>query len=108
MGYKFYATNGTAEFLKKYGMKATVLHWPLVNKEPNIITYLENGKIDLVINIPKSEDKFELDNDYLVRRKAIDMNINLITNVQVAKRFVKAMERYKEEDLTIKSWDEYN
>ncbi|MGA7837370.1 MAG: carbamoyl-phosphate synthase large subunit, partial [Ignavibacteriaceae bacterium] len=107
MGYKFYATKGTAEFLKKYGMKVTVLHWPLVNKEPNILTYLENGKIDLVINIPKSVDKFELDNDYLVRRKAIDMNINLITNVQVAKRFVKAMERYKEEDLTIKSWDEY-
>ena len=69
---------------------------------------MNNGKIDLVINIPKSEEKFELDNDYVVRRKAIDMNINLITNVQVAKRFVKAMEKYDEKDLTVKSWDEYN
>jgi len=108
MGLKFYATKGTADFLKNYGIKATVLHWPLVNKEPNIVTYLNNGKIDLVINIPKSEEKFELDNDYVVRRKAIDMNINLITNLQVAKRFVKAMGKYDEKSLSVKSWDEYN
>jgi len=107
MGYKFFATKGTADFLKKYGMKASVLYWPLEKKEPNIMTYLNEGKIDLVINIPKNEEKYELDNDYLLRRKAIDMNINLITNVQVAKRFVKAMEKYKEEDLAVKSWDEY-
>ena len=107
MGLKFYATKGTAEFLKKYGMKAQVLHWPLIKKEPNTITYLNSGKIDLVINIPKSEDKFELDNDYLIRRKAIDMNLNLITNVQVAKRFIKAMEKYTEDKLPVKSWDEY-
>lgn len=108
MGLKFYATKGTAEFLKKYGIKAQVLHWPLIKKEPNVLTYLNNVKIDLVINIPKSEEKFELDNDYLIRRKAIDMNINLITNVQVAKRFVKAMEKYDEKNLPVKSWDEYN
>jgi carbamoyl-phosphate synthase large subunit len=108
MGIKFYATKGTADFLKKYKMKAQVLNWPLEKKEPNILTYLNNGKIDLVINIPKSEEKFELDNDYIIRRKAIDMNINLITNLQVAKRFVKAMEKYDEENIAVKSWDEYN
>ncbi len=108
MGLKFYATNGTAKFLKENGMDAEVLNWPLENKEPNIMTYLNEGKIDLVINIPKSEEKYELDNDYLIRRKAVDMNINLITNVQVAKRFVKSMFRYKEDDLVVKSWDEYN
>ncbi|MGA8263891.1 MAG: carbamoyl-phosphate synthase (glutamine-hydrolyzing) large subunit [Ignavibacteriaceae bacterium] len=108
MGIKFYATKGTADFLKKYKIKAQVLNWPLEKKEPNILTYLNNGKIDLVINIPKSEEKFELDNDYIIRRKAIDMNINLITNLQVAKRFVKAMEKYDEENIAVKSWDEYN
>jgi carbamoyl-phosphate synthase large subunit len=108
MGLKFYATRGTADFLKKYGMKAQVLNWPLEKKEPNILTYLNDGKIDLVINIPKSEEKYELDNDYIVRRKAVDMNINLITNLQVAKRFVKTMDRYNEDNISVKSWDEYN
>ncbi len=108
MGLKFYATNGTAKFLKENGMDAEVLYWPLEKKEPNIITYLNEGKIDLVINIPKNEEKFELDNDYIIRRKAIDLNINLITNVQIAKRFVKAINRLNENNLEVKSWDEYN
>jgi carbamoyl-phosphate synthase large subunit len=107
-GLKFFATKGTAEFLVKNGMEAEILNWPLDNIEPNIITYLDNGMIDLVINIPKSTEKNELDNDYTIRRKAVDMNINLITNVQVAKRFIKALWKYKESDLQVKSWDEYD
>lgn len=108
MGLKFYATKGTAEFLGKNGMEAEILNWPLEKAEPNIMTYLDNGKIDLVINIPKSTEKDELDNDYLIRRKAVDMNINLITNIQVAKRFIKSLRRYSEASLQVKSWDEYN
>ena len=107
MGLKFYATRGTAKFLKEHGMEAEILNWPLENVEPNVITYLNEGKIDLVINIPKNEEKYELDNDYIIRRKAVDMNVNLITNIQVAKRFIKAMQKYKTEDLSIKSWDEF-
>ncbi len=106
MGLKLYATNGTAKFLGEHGIAAEVLHWPLEKEEPNIITYLNEGKIDLVINIPKNEEKYELDNDYLIRRKAVDMNVNLITNIQVAKRFVKSLSKMK--DLPVKSWDEYN
>ncbi len=108
MGMKFYATNGTAKFLKEHGIEAEVLNWPLEKKEPNIMTYLNEGKIDLVINIPKNQEKYELDNDYLIRRKAVDMNVNLITNIQVAKRFVKSLEQNKELNLSVKSWDEYN
>lgn len=107
-GIKFYATKGTSDFLQKNRIEAEVLHWPLDKLEPNILTYLNDGKIDLVINIPKNEEKFELDNDYIIRRKAIDLNIPLITNIQFAKRFIKAHKRYKTSDLSIKSWDEYN
>ncbi len=106
-GIKFYATKGTSDFLLKYGIDAEVLQWPLDKIEPNILTYLSEGKIDLVINIPKSTEKIELDNDYLIRRKAIDLNIPLITNLQFAKRLIKALKRYRTSDLLIKSWDEY-
>ncbi len=108
MGLKLYATKGTSEFLARNEIEAEILNWPLEKEEPNIMTYLNEGKIDLVINIPKSQEKYELDNDYIIRRKAIDMNINLITNTQVAKRFIKAIYLYKEESLSVKSWDEYN
>jgi carbamoyl-phosphate synthase large subunit len=108
MGFKFYATQGTAEFMKQHKIKAEVLYWPLEKKEPNTLTYLREGKIELVINIPKNVEKEELDNDYLIRRQAVDFNVPLITNLQLAKRFVEALARVKREDLKIKSWDEYS
>jgi carbamoyl-phosphate synthase large subunit len=108
LGYEFYATKGTADFMKANGVKADVLYWPLENKEPNTLSYIADGKIDLVINIPKNIEKEELDNDYLIRRKAVDFDVPLITNLQLAKRFAEAIYRTSFEDLKAKSWDEYN
>lgn len=108
LGYKFYATLGTAKFMKENGIQAEILHWPLEKKEPNTLTYIEKKKIDLVINIPKNIEKEELDNDYLIRRRAIDFNVPLITNLQTAKRFTEAIFQINKNDLKIKSWNEYN
>ena len=107
MGFKFYATGGTADFMKEHGVNAETLYWPLEEKEPNTLTYIADGKIDLVINIPKNIEKEELDNDYLIRRKAVDFDVPLITNLQLAKRFVEAISRFSLDDLKVKSWDEY-
>jgi carbamoyl-phosphate synthase large subunit len=106
MGFKFYATKGTADFMRANNIKAKVLHWPLENKEPNVLTYIANKKIDLVINIPKNAQKEELDNDYLIRRKAVDFNVPLITNIKLAKRLVEALNNIELKDLKVKSWDE--
>jgi carbamoyl-phosphate synthase large subunit len=108
MGFIFYATKGTSDFMKAHGITSKILCWPLENKEPNTLSYIADGKIDLVINIPKNIKKEELDNDYLIRRKAIDYNVPLITNLQLAKRFVEAIERTSLDKLKVKSWDEYN
>jgi len=107
MGYRFYATKGTADFMRMNGLIVDVLCWPLEQREPNTLTYIAEGKIDLVINIPKNIEKDELDNDYLIRRRAVDFNVPLITNLQLAKRFVEALSRTSVEDLKIKSWNEY-
>ncbi len=107
MGFKLYATKGTSEFMKDYRINSTVLHWPSESKEPNTLSYISDEKIDMVINIPKNIEKEELDNDYLIRRQAVDFNVPLITNLQVAKRLIEAMQRTSLEDLKIKSWDEY-
>jgi carbamoyl-phosphate synthase large subunit len=107
MGYKFYATEGTADFMRANGVNAEVLHWPLDNKEPNTLSYIADGKIDLVINIPKNIEKEELDNDYLIRRKAVDFDVPLITNLQLAKRLAEAVGTISIKNLEVKSWDEY-
>ncbi|MGB6338837.1 MAG: carbamoyl-phosphate synthase (glutamine-hydrolyzing) large subunit [Candidatus Aminicenantaceae bacterium] len=107
LGFRLYATQGTSDFMKYHGIHSDVLYWPLQKKEPNTLSYIAERKIDLIINIPKSIDEEELTNDYIIRRKAIDYNIPLITNLQFAERFIDAISTMKLEDLSIKSWDEY-
>jgi carbamoyl-phosphate synthase large subunit len=107
MDYMLYATGGTAKFMEKNGIPAEVLNWPLDKEEPNTMTFIEERKIDLIINIPKNVEKEELENDYLIRRKAVDFNVPLITNLQLAKRFVEALYHKAQDDLRIKALDEY-
>ena len=107
LGIHLYATQGTADFYQPHGIKTTVLHWPLEAQSPNTTEYLRQGKIDLVINLPKSSQESELTNDYSIRRQAVDLAIPLITNLQLAQRFVEALCRKRPDDLEIKSWQEY-
>jgi carbamoyl-phosphate synthase large subunit len=106
-GYKLYATKGTHDFLKKNNIHTTVLHWPDENKKPNTLDYIREKKIDLVINIPKNLTTGELQNDYDIRRSAIDHNIPLITNARLASAFIYAITRFSLDDLAIRSWKEY-
>ena len=106
-GYDIFATRGTAVFLETNGVHATVLHWPDQDEQPNTLTYIKEKKIDLVVNIPKNLSKDELNNDYTIRRSAIDFNIPLITNARLASAFINAFCRLNKEDVRIKSWNEY-
>ena len=107
MGLKFYGTKGTSDYYKMNDIDVEVLYRPFDNAEPSILTFLNEGKIDMVINIPKTAEKVELDSDYTIRRKAVDLNIPLFTNVQATKRFIKALDQFRTLDFGIKSWDEY-
>ena len=89
-GYDIFATRGTAVFLETNGVHATGLHWPDQDEQPNTLTYIKEKKIDLVVNIPKNLSKDELNNDYTIRRSAIDFNIPLITNARLASAFIEA------------------
>lgn len=107
LGIDLYSTKGTANFLSANGVKTKVLHWPLEKKRPNTMDYLQDGKIDLVINIPKNYQEEELTNDYLIRRHAVNFGIPLITDIQLAQRFVESIAVKDLDELKIKSWGEY-
>ena len=106
-GFHIYATRGTAEFLKLNGIEAEVVYWPDEKQSPNVMDYIRNKKFDLVINVPKNLSKTELNNDYEIRRGAIDFNIPLITNARLASAFIHGICKWDIDKLPIKSWDEY-
>ncbi|MBL7903838.1 MAG: carbamoyl-phosphate synthase (glutamine-hydrolyzing) large subunit [Bacteroidales bacterium] len=106
-GFRLYATPGSAQFLTENNFEVTTLFWPDDETQPNTLEYLKTRRIDLVINIPKNLSKSELNNDYLIRRYAVDFNIPLITNARLASAFIYAICKLKPEDIEIKGWDEY-
>lgn len=106
-GYNLYATKGTADYLEQNGVRVEVLNWPDSGMTPNTLDYIKAKKIDLVINIPKNLSASELNNDYTIRRSAIDFNVPLITNARLASAFIMAFCKHDKSDIKIKSWNEY-
>ena len=108
-GYTIYATAGTAKFLNENNVKATAVGWPDEDHKdlPNVMQMIADHKFDLIVNIPKNYTKRELTNGYRIRRGAIDHNIPLITNARLASAFIEAFCTMSQDQLQIKSWQEY-
>ena len=108
-GYTIYATAGTAKFLNENNVKATAVGWPDEDQKdlPNVMQMIADHKFDLIVNIPKNHTKRELTNGYRIRRGAIDHNIPLITNARLASAFIEAFCTLSQDQLQIKSWQEY-
>jgi carbamoyl-phosphate synthase large subunit len=107
LGVEFYATGGTHDFLAQNGIESECLTWPLDEKPHSAIDVIKNRKVGLVINIPKTYQKEELTNDYLIRRAAVDFGIPLITNMQLAQRLAEALHNVPVENLKVRRWSDY-
>ncbi|MCR5131737.1 MAG: carbamoyl-phosphate synthase (glutamine-hydrolyzing) large subunit [Prevotella sp.] len=111
-GFTVYATRGTARYLNDNNVKATAVAWPdeeiSTDAPVQVMNLISNHEIDLIVNVPKNHSKRELTNGYRIRRAAIDHNIPLMTNVRLAKAFIRAFTHLKLEDIPVKSWQEYN
>lgn len=101
-----FASEKTARFLQKNGLKAKKLYKIYERKSPNILDYFQKGRVDLAINLVEHAKKDEGDH-YTIRRAAIDYNIPIFTNLEKARLFVRAITTKKLEELPIKPWSEY-
>ncbi len=115
LGFKIYATEHTAEVMQSAGVNnITVLHKIRTpHKKPNILEYILQRKIDLVINIPVASSvsivsRAALDDEQVIRRLAVEFNIPVVTRLELALALVKALEQSANESPTINSLNEYN
>jgi carbamoyl-phosphate synthase large subunit len=100
-----YATPGTAEALHGLGIPATRLE---KHDGPNSgMRAIEEGKIDLVINVPVEYDELGRPDGYMIRRGAVDAGIALITDLQLARAVVEALRHRTMSDLKTHSYDEF-
>ena len=103
-GYRIYATRHTAEDFWANGIDCTVLYKVREKKKPNIMDYLTNREIKLVINIPSHEGEAEsrqiTEDEYLIRRKAAEFGIPVVTNLELARALVKSLIRFNRRKIT--------
>ena len=100
MNIKVYTTFGTYNFFLGYDYTTELIPWPAYG-EKDVLDLIEKKPLDLVINIPKNFHEAELTNDYLIRRKAVDYNIPLITNTKLAIAFIEAIYKCPLETMEI-------
>ena len=90
MKFKLFATEDTANFMNENGVKCDRVFKISTKKEPGVLGLIEKGNLDLIINIPTRASDLESKDGYTIRRMAVDLNIPLITNRQLAESFIMA------------------
>ncbi len=112
MGFKIYATAHTADVLNEAGIAAIKLHKVKeAGADPNILDYLQERKIDLVINVPIAKKRSSysdiLTDGYIIRRQAVEFNVPVITNLQLAAALVDVLRHKDQNGTSIRSLNEY-
>ncbi|KXS98324.1 hypothetical protein AC578_6852 [Pseudocercospora eumusae] len=116
MGFKLFATAGTADFLEEHGIQVQFLEAlgdDSQREEYSLTHALANNLIDLYINLP-SANKFRrpanyMSKGYRTRRMAVDFQTPLVTNVKIAKILIEAISRNYDFSVTkvdYQSWEE--
>lgn len=109
MGYKLFATAGTADFLQEHDVPVQYLEILGEDEddqksEYSLTQHLANNMIDLYINLPSSNRYRRpanyMSKGYRTRRMAVDYQTPLVTNVKNAKILIEAIARHFDMDIS--------
>jgi carbamoyl-phosphate synthase large subunit len=104
-GFRVAATSGTADFLTRNGIPAEPI-LKINEGRPHVADLIKNGEIALVINTPLgAQSKAD---SYYIRRTALVYNIPYVTTLAAAKAVAHAILHLSEEDLSVRSLQEYH
>jgi carbamoyl-phosphate synthase large subunit len=107
LGLPIYATEGTARMLQDVGVPCTAVG-KQDDDELSASYVIDEGLVDLVINVPRAYDKFGRPDGYLIRRRAIDTGIPLITDRQLARAVVEALRWMSTDSLQVVAWNDFH
>ena len=99
LGYRIYATRGTAKTLKEAGVKAIRTN-KIEQSSPNLLDLILGHKIDLVIDTPSQGVEHSKDG-FLIRRNAIETGVNVLTAMDTARALVTSLENTDLNKLTL-------
>jgi len=101
-----YATEGTAEALAAVGIACTAASKHQGNGN-SALRLIDQEAIDLIINIPREYDQLGRPDGYLIRRRAVETGVPLITDLQLARALIEALRRRSMTDLSVLAWQDF-
>jgi carbamoyl-phosphate synthase large subunit len=107
LGFTIYATRHTSRFLENHRVPNIRLYKIHERRKPSLLDYISPDRLDLIINIPAGYDRRELTDGYIIRRRATDFGIPLITNAQLAEMLVKSITLKRQVHLKPEPYDFY-
>jgi carbamoyl-phosphate synthase large subunit len=113
LGFAIYATEHTADVFRRSGLNdVRILHKVKeAEKKPNILDYLLERKVNFVINIPATNSDNErsdiLEDEYIIRRLAVEFNIPIVMTLELASALVKVLKYRATGESIIRSLNEY-
>merc|ERR1712003_273198 len=101
LGYNIFATKATGEVLQKNGVPCTIAAYPTEPEKDvqNAEELIREKEICMVVNVPTYESK-RLEDNFIMRRTAVDFGIPLLTNMNLFKVFANAAHKHVEGELT--------
>ena len=99
IGYRIFATSGTAATLREAGVKAIPVR-KIEQESPNLLDLILGHEIDLVIDIPAQGAEHSKDG-FIIRRNAIETGVNVLTAMDTAKALITSLENTDIQKLTL-------
>ena len=99
LGYRIFATAGTAEALKEAGVKAISVN-KIEQASPNLLDLILGHEIDLVIDTPPQGADHARDG-FTIRRNAIETGVTVLTAMDTAGALVTSLENTNIKELTL-------
>jgi carbamoyl-phosphate synthase large subunit len=89
-GHPIYATSGTARFVRTLGYEVIEVERLLSKKGTNVVTVINDGTVQAVVNVPTGGRAAEQDGFY-IRRAAVERRIPCFTSIDTARCAVEAV-----------------
>ncbi|MGN0331947.1 MAG: carbamoyl-phosphate synthase large subunit [Lachnospiraceae bacterium] len=99
IGYRIFATRGTAEAMKAAGVKANAVN-KIEQESPNLMDLILGHKIDLIIDTPPQGAEHSKDG-FVIRRNAIETGVNVLTAIDTAEALITSLENTDIKKLTL-------
>ncbi|MFN9712435.1 MAG: carbamoyl phosphate synthase large subunit, partial [Planctomycetota bacterium] len=103
MGYKLLATTGTAQEIEKAGIPVVRIK-KLAEGHPNLIDYLKNDEVSLILNTPSG--KGARTDEGRIRAASVQFGVPCITTLSAGRIAVEAMMVSKEKEMSVLSLQE--